>query len=136
MKNIYLVLTPYFPSKDDFKIAYINTKFCYYREHSGENIVSNFNGKKILGKELSTHSIYKLILEKGKLDSSLKSSIFKRYLYCIIQYGLLKEYDKKNNLIKKISKDFDSKLLSIFKQINNALFYKFVMTIYEFRKKN
>lgn len=121
---------------NDFKIAYIDIKLCFYRQHNSGNIGSNLNANKILGKELSTDSIYRLIVKKNKLNDSLKDSILKRYLYCIIQYGLLKEYDKKNYLINKISKDFNAKVLSIFKHINSSLFYQFVMTIYELRKKN
>lgn len=119
---------------NESKVGYINDKLCYYRKHSGENIGTNLTAKKILGKELSTHSIYNLLKKKKKLNDKLLPFFYKRFMYCIIQYGTKKEFEMKKNLIEKISNDFNSKFLNICKTINVSFFYKIIMFLYE-RKK-
>lgn len=121
---------------NNFNIAFIDKKLCYYRQHSGESIGSNLTVKKIKGKELSTDSIYNLVKNKNKMSVNLENIFFKRYLYCTIQYGLLKAYDEKNKLIEKINKKKNSRLLSLLKYNNYSIIYQLIMYLYTFKNRN
>ncbi len=114
-----------------FSIGYIDIPLSYYRQHGDTNIGTRLTTKKIRSKEESTSVIYDLLYEKEQLDEILNKKFFKRYLFCVIQYGILKEYNYKNNLLKKMQIKFESTiLLRLFLAIDNSILYKVVMYLY------
>lgn len=111
------------------KIIFIDKVQSYYRTGATDNIGSNLSMDKIYSKEVSTRNIYLLIKESKKLDAYLKNKFTKRFIYVIIEYGKLGEWNKINNLnsflkMEGLSNIFTNtlsliKIDSIFNSISN-----------------